>query len=333
MKKIVEIDGNDGTGKTRLVNYLIILFEDTNIEIKDRGQVSRWTISPQNEEVTDDIIHIVLDCFPQTSQNRIEKRGDSLNEEFHTLQSLKYYREKYIEATKLFPFIKLINVEKDCDVEIIASIVINIIFNEDNFNIFLPSGRLFKNTIKYLNEHNIDIYYDEIERSYNKIKYGYNFIKIKPKSIPQLMSYSTFKNNSIGFLGEDLINDSIYYEELNIIHKTGLNKVSIKSAIKKDLNLENLNRPLIIASEFENLVFKFYPNQAIYLINTYGSTEAYKFIADMIIDIVETGETMEKNNWEIYDTLMYSETVLLTHNSKNVFKSLHIKNLKSLFSK
>ena len=41
-------------------------------------------------------LYIILDDFPEHCQQRIQKRGDSLDEEFHTLEDLEYYRKSFM---------------------------------------------------------------------------------------------------------------------------------------------------------------------------------------------------------------------------------------------
>lgn len=104
VKYIIEIDGNDGTGKTHLIKFLsnIVIFKDC-IFI-DRGLFSKATLlKEENDEMYNYIdnnidmkrIYIILDDFPEHCQYLIKKRGDSIKEKYHTIEDLEYYRKQF----------------------------------------------------------------------------------------------------------------------------------------------------------------------------------------------------------------------------------------------
>ena len=67
---IVEIDGNDGVGKTTCINILKQHFGD-DIEFKDRGALTLATDSDEfNKEKG--VCYILLDCSVKECQNRIQ---------------------------------------------------------------------------------------------------------------------------------------------------------------------------------------------------------------------------------------------------------------------
>ena len=100
----IEFDGNDGTGKTYVINLIKQFFN--NCIFKDKGIFSKATLlNKESEEkmydyidnnIDSDTLYIILDDFPEHCQQRIQKRGDSLDEEFHTLEDLEYYRKSFM---------------------------------------------------------------------------------------------------------------------------------------------------------------------------------------------------------------------------------------------
>lgn len=100
----VEFDGNDGTGKTYVINLIKRYF--THCTFKDRGIFSKATLLNKTSEgkmyeyidnnIDRDTLYIILDDFPEHCQQKIQKRGDSLEEEFHTLEDLEYYRKLFM---------------------------------------------------------------------------------------------------------------------------------------------------------------------------------------------------------------------------------------------
>lgn len=93
--KIVEIDGNDGVGKTFIINELSKKFNKGDVIFRDRGQLTKATDSDIFIK-EDNVIYILLDCDENISQNRIKERGDSIEEKYHTMEDLKYYRKKFL---------------------------------------------------------------------------------------------------------------------------------------------------------------------------------------------------------------------------------------------
>ena len=104
----IEFDGNDGTGKTYVINLIKQFFN--NCIFKDRGIFSKATLlNKESEEkmydyidnnIDNDTLYIILDDFPEHCQQRIQKRGDSLDEEFHTLE------DKNDKENNVFNFIE-----------------------------------------------------------------------------------------------------------------------------------------------------------------------------------------------------------------------------------
>src|SRR3989339_216044 len=91
------IDGNDGVGKSTLVLSL----KDLGYEVSDRGLPTIMTDDP-NTELKQNEIYIILDVSVEISQKRLLEAGKDLNERYHCLDDLKYYREKFLEIQKNF---------------------------------------------------------------------------------------------------------------------------------------------------------------------------------------------------------------------------------------
>ena len=81
MIRKVEIDGNDGTGKSYRIEKMKELFP--GLVYYDRG------------------IFFILDASPATCQRRIKERGDSLEEEYHTKEDLLKYSERFYELCEI----------------------------------------------------------------------------------------------------------------------------------------------------------------------------------------------------------------------------------------
>lgn len=106
----VVVDGNDGTGKTATINKLKALMP--NIEFEDRGIFSEATLDDDlfdnrknNEKVKEfynkvansyNTLFVIVDAEPEVCQKRILERGDSIEEEYHNMDDLKKYRDRFL---------------------------------------------------------------------------------------------------------------------------------------------------------------------------------------------------------------------------------------------
>ena len=113
MIKNIVIDGNDGSGKTYRCTELKKLFP--NVEIDDRGLFSDVTLDDElfceysskgivserckkfveKVEAETETLFVILMTDPVIAQKRILERGDSIDEEFHTMDDLKKYNRRF----------------------------------------------------------------------------------------------------------------------------------------------------------------------------------------------------------------------------------------------
>ena len=96
------------------------------------------------------------------------------------------------------------------------------------------------------------------------------------------------------------------------------------------------NKPdIVVATKMVNITEKFFAEKAISpkLIKLYGSIELAPLVglADMIVDIVETGTTMKQNGLKVVDTMMESTTHLIANRSSFLEKKGEILELYSKF--
>lgn len=106
---IIEIDGNDGVGKTTYINKLKEFFP--NDIFLDRRLLSKATLHPywDNElkknqvrnykymcPLNKNVCYILLDTYPKLCQERILKRGDSIIEKYHTMEDLILFQKRFL---------------------------------------------------------------------------------------------------------------------------------------------------------------------------------------------------------------------------------------------
>ena len=126
IEKIV-IDGNDGTGKTTRLVQLKKMFP--NIKYEDRGIFSKMTLIDElfnrnknyvtlsqkfYESIKQDssTLYIICRASSEIYQKRILERGDSIEEEFHTVDDLNKYNQRFddlIDIVKDLPNIMVVD--------------------------------------------------------------------------------------------------------------------------------------------------------------------------------------------------------------------------------
>ena len=89
------VDGNDGTGKTTLVESL----RQCGFKVKDRGIITKMTddqtLQPNNDEW-----YVILDVPVEVSRARLIMAKKDLTDKYHTIADLTYYRERFIDIAK-----------------------------------------------------------------------------------------------------------------------------------------------------------------------------------------------------------------------------------------
>jgi thymidylate kinase len=129
IEKII-IDGNDGTGKTTRLVQLKRMFP--NIKYEDRGIFSKMTLVDElfnrtgnydeiqkkfHEDVQKDssTLYIICRASSEVCQKRILERGDSIEEEFHTLDDLNKYNSRFdilVDIVKDLPNVMVVETTK-----------------------------------------------------------------------------------------------------------------------------------------------------------------------------------------------------------------------------
>lgn len=126
IEKII-IDGNDGTGKTTRLVQLKRMFP--NIKYEDRGIFSKMTLVDElfnktgnydeiqkkfHKDVQKDssTLYIICRASSEVCQKRILERGDSIEEEFHTLDDLNKYNNRFdilVDIVKDLPNVMVVD--------------------------------------------------------------------------------------------------------------------------------------------------------------------------------------------------------------------------------
>ncbi|MFL2886209.1 MAG: ATP phosphoribosyltransferase [Candidatus Pelagibacterales bacterium] len=214
--------------------------------------------------------------------------------------------------------------------------------SETKLKIAFPSkGRLRKDLEKLLRFKKIEFVEEGNERNYIAKLANQNDILIYFMGAKEIVTQLDEGNIHLGITGDDLVQEKILDSEEKVTSELTLDfgKADLVVAVPKiwldvttmaDLDeishvkRMNTSKRLKVATKYINLTNRFFSKCGVTdyrTVGSSGSTENAPFngIADIIVDITSTGETLKANNLRILDD------GLILKSSANIFKSKTIK--------
>ncbi|MFO7865465.1 MAG: ATP phosphoribosyltransferase [Candidatus Aminicenantes bacterium] len=196
----------------------------------------------------------------------------------------------------------------------------------------IPKGHIFQNVTELLDEAGISL-------SIN----GRNYIPyisdpeieakiMKPQNIGQLVELGA---HDAGFTGLDWIEET--GSQVEEIMRLGFDAVKIVAAVPEGVSVLSLEtKKVIVATEYVRIASRYLQKKGYdyFLIRTHGATEAYPpQDADMIIDNVASGKTLQDHNLKIVDEIMDSSTCFIANREavRDKWKRTKIDELEMLF--
>lgn len=174
----------------------------------------------------------------------------------------------------------------------------------------IPKGRLYGKVVQLLNEAGFAVETDA-EAYRPKVGLpGFEAKVMKPQNTPRLIELGA---HDIGFTGLDWVVES--GAQLDEVMDLGFDPVRIAAAVPASFSeTKAKGRKIIVASEYETITHRFLDERGFnYLfLRTYGATEVFPpDDADMIVDNVGTGRTLQAHGLRILAVLMESTTRLV----------------------
>jgi ATP phosphoribosyltransferase len=151
---------------------------------------------------------------------------------------------------------------------------------------------------------------------------------IRPQDMPLQVANSNF---DLAITGEDWLREHLYRFPSSPVKKLfalGFGSVKIVAAVSQEMPVADIDElrslvqsskfaPLKVASEYINIADKYLRDNHINpykLIPTWGASEAFlPEDADMLIDNVQTGKTLEQHKLKIIDVLFRSSACLIAN--------------------
>ncbi len=181
--------------------------------------------------------------------------------------------------------------------------------------IALPKGRIAEQTLEIFAE----IFGGEFRFEGRELimeKEGFRFLNVRNQDVPTYVEHGAA---DIGVVGLDVITE----KELDIIQLLDmqLGKCKVSIGIKNEDELDWSRPNIKVATKMVNITKNYFAKKAVgvEVVKLYGSIELAPLVglADAIVDIVETGNTMRENGLKVAEDIMDSSAHLIAN--KNSF--------------
>ncbi|MFA6760678.1 MAG: ATP phosphoribosyltransferase [Sulfuricurvum sp.] len=185
-------------------------------------------------------------------------------------------------------------------------------------SVALPKGRIAKETLEIFEQiFGSSFAFDDRKLILETPKF--KFLLVRNQDVA---TYVYHQAADIGVVGLDTLEE----QGLDVIRlldlRRGICKVSIgmKNGEKLDLTKPEIR----VATKMVNITKRYFESRAVSakIIKLYGSIELAPLIglADMIVDVVETGATMKQNGLEVVEDIMESSTYLIANKNSFIAK-------------
>ena len=195
-------------------------------------------------------------------------------------------------------------------------------------NIALPKGRLGDKVYRLFSQ----IGYDcrELEEENRKLVFenterDLRYLLVKPSDVAIYVEHGAA---DIGVVGRDVLleTEPDIYELLDL----GFGKCRLAMAARNGW-ADDVSLPLRVATKYPNVTAKYFAgrNRQIEIVKLNGSIELAPLLGltDVIVDIVETGKTLEENNLSVVAEIEHSSARLIANKSSYQFDSARIEAL------
>ncbi len=191
--------------------------------------------------------------------------------------------------------------------------------------IALPKGRIAEETLEIFAE----IFGGEFKFESRKLILDigeFRFLNVRNQDVPTYVEHGAA---DIGVVGLDVITE----KELDIINLMDMNLGKCKVAIGiKNCACSDVSKSSVkVATKMVNITKNYFAQKAVgvEVIKLYGSIELAPLVglADAIVDIVETGNTMRENGLKVAEDIMDSSAHLIANKNSYYAKKEEILSL------
>ena len=201
--------------------------------------------------------------------------------------------------------------------------------DEREVRLALPDGHQQRPTMEFLSKAGLNISdYTEVlqTRRPTLALSGVSVKVIRPQDMPLQVANGNF---DLAITGEDWLKDHLYRFPSSPVEKIldlGFGRVTVVAVVSRDLTINDARElsdlvkggrlaTIRVASEYVNIADKYARDKHLErykVIPTWGASEAFlPEDADLLIENTETGETLDRHNLKIIDTLFQSSACLI----------------------
>ncbi len=197
-------------------------------------------------------------------------------------------------------------------------------------NIALPKGRLGDKVYKMLESVGYDCsnYYENNRKLICECpEKGVRYLLVKPSDVAIYVEHHAA---DVGIVGKDILLETTpdVYELLDL----NIGKCRMAVAAMNDY-VEDTDRTLRVATKYVNVAKNYYTemNRDIEIIKLNGSIELAPILglSDVIVDIVESGNTLRENNLKVLDEFKQISARFIANKSSFKFQNEKIKEMLS----
>ncbi len=197
-------------------------------------------------------------------------------------------------------------------------------------NVALPKGRLGEKVYSMLSESGYSC--REMEEDSRKLTFenkerGVRYFWVKPSDVGIYVERGAA---DVGVLGKDILVE--YMPDVYELLDLGIGKCRMCVAAKKDFR-DNTEKTLRVATKFPKTAMDYYSgiDRDIDIIKLNGSIEIAPLLglADVIVDIVETGKTLKENNLEVKKEIMDISARFICNKVSYQFKNEEVKKMEN----
>jgi len=192
--------------------------------------------------------------------------------------------------------------------------------------IALPKGRIAEQTLeKFEKVFNEKFVFED--RKLILKKAGFTFLNVRNQDVPTYVMHGAA---DLGVVGLDVLEEKEYDLIKLLDLKIGQCKVAI--GLRAGDTIDWSKSKITVATKHTTIAKRFFESKAmaVDIVKLYGSIELAPLVglADCIVDIVETGETMKQNGLEVGETIMQSSVFLISNKNSYYNKKDQVLNLR-----
>lgn len=188
-------------------------------------------------------------------------------------------------------------------------------------NIALPKGRLGDQVYRLFDRIGYEcaaIYEDNRKLVFENPDRGVRYLLVKPSDVPIYVEHGAA---DVGVAGKDVLLEA--QPEVYDLMDLKIGRCRLCVAAPRGY-VENRDRALRVATKYPKVARDYYAsvNREIEIIKLNGSIELAPILglSDVILDVVESGKTLEENHLEVLETVHPVTARLIANRSSHMFK-------------